>query len=75
VARALTDASVVIAGASGGIGGAIARQLHERGARLTLVGRDEARLMALALPHPLLLCQAAWSRQVISTVASSRSAR
>jgi cyclic-di-GMP-binding biofilm dispersal mediator protein len=55
VARALTDASVVIAGASGGIGGAIARQLHERGARLTLVGRDEARLMALALPHPRIV--------------------
>lgn len=50
--RSLADASIVVAGASGGIGGAIARQLHTRGARLTLAGRDDARLAALALPHP-----------------------
>jgi cyclic-di-GMP-binding biofilm dispersal mediator protein len=40
--------SVLIAGASGGIGSLIASELAARGDRLTLVGRDEQRLAALA---------------------------
>lgn len=39
--------SVLIAGASGGLGSAIAADLARRGARLTLVGRDQQRLDAL----------------------------
>ena len=39
--------SVLVAGASGGLGSAIARDLAARGARLTMVGRDRQRLDAL----------------------------
>jgi len=38
---------VLLAGATGGIGQAIAAELDRAGARLTLVGRDEAKLAAL----------------------------
>ncbi|MGE3163556.1 MAG: SDR family NAD(P)-dependent oxidoreductase [Planctomycetota bacterium] len=41
-------ASVVITGASGGIGAALARQLGSRARRLILVARDEQRLRAVA---------------------------
>ena len=40
--------SVIIFGASGGIGSALARQLAEQGCNLTLVARDQGRLAALA---------------------------
>ncbi|MEZ5231757.1 MAG: SDR family NAD(P)-dependent oxidoreductase [Acidimicrobiales bacterium] len=40
--------STLVAGATGGLGSAIATLLGERGDRLTLVGRDEAKLAALA---------------------------
>jgi 3-oxoacyl-[acyl-carrier protein] reductase len=39
---------VIIFGASGGIGSALARQLAARGCQLTLVARDQGRLNALA---------------------------
>jgi cyclic-di-GMP-binding biofilm dispersal mediator protein len=52
VARPLAGASIVVAGASGGIGREIAALLAARGAQLTLTGRDPSRLAALALPHP-----------------------
>lgn len=42
--------SVLIAGATGGLGRAIARELAARGDRLTLVGRDAVRLDALGVP-------------------------
>ncbi|MEM9566278.1 MAG: SDR family oxidoreductase [Actinomycetota bacterium] len=48
------DTSVLVAGASGGLGGAIVDQLQRRGARMTLVGRDQAKLDALAAPGPRL---------------------
>lgn len=44
---ALRDRIVVLTGASGGIGGAIARRLADAGARLLLVGRSAAALEAL----------------------------
>lgn len=44
----LDGAGALVAGASGAFGGAIARELRRRGARLALGGRDEARLSALA---------------------------
>lgn len=41
--------SVIVVGATGGLGLPIARGLAEAGARLTLVGRDDARLSATGL--------------------------
>lgn len=42
------DASVVLTGAAGGLGSAIARRLVDEGARLLLVGRTAGPLLALA---------------------------
>ena len=47
-ARPLAGGVVVVTGASGGIGGAIARHLAALGATAGLVGRDEAKLDTLA---------------------------
>ena len=44
------NARIVLTGASGGIGAALAAELAKRGARLGLVGRDAAKLNALAQP-------------------------
>lgn len=41
----LTDKTVLLTGASGGIGKVIAQTLAHKGARLILVGRDESRLL------------------------------
>ena len=46
----LRGASVLICGASGGMGGALALEMHTRGANLTLAGRDVARLAAIPVP-------------------------
>ncbi len=46
--RDLTDRVAFVTGASGGIGGAVARLLAEEGCRLFLTGRDEERLEAVA---------------------------
>jgi cyclic-di-GMP-binding biofilm dispersal mediator protein len=45
----LDGRSILVAGASGGLGAPIARRLSAAGARLTLVGRDASRLQALGL--------------------------
>lgn len=45
----LQDASVVVLGATGGLGSALAAQASLRGARLTLVARDLERLAPLGL--------------------------
>jgi 3-oxoacyl-[acyl-carrier protein] reductase len=44
----LSGRTALVTGASGGIGGAIARQLHGQGARLVLTGRRQDALEALA---------------------------
>jgi 3-oxoacyl-[acyl-carrier protein] reductase len=44
----LTGRTALVTGASGGIGGAIVRQLHGRGARVVLTGRRQDALDALA---------------------------
>ena len=43
----LSGRSVLVTGASGGLGAPVSRLLAERGARLTLVGRDRGRLDAV----------------------------
>ena len=40
----LNGLSVLVVGATGGLGSAISRQLYDEGANLTLMGRDETRL-------------------------------
>ncbi len=45
----LSGASVLLAGATGGLGRALGAELHRRGASLTLVARDAVRLDALQL--------------------------
>ncbi|MCU0266804.1 MAG: SDR family oxidoreductase, partial [Actinomycetia bacterium] len=45
----LRDLSVLVAGATGGLGAPIARRLAASGAQLTLLGRDPRRLQALGL--------------------------
>jgi len=44
----LSEARVLVAGATGVLGGAVARALHKEGARVALAGRDGGRLAALA---------------------------
>ena len=44
----LNNARILLTGATGGLGEAMARQFAAAGARLLLVGRDEAKLAALA---------------------------
>jgi NAD(P)-dependent dehydrogenase (short-subunit alcohol dehydrogenase family) len=44
----LADRSVIVTGASSGMGAAVARELGRRGAHVTLQGRDPARLGAVA---------------------------
>ena len=46
----LAGASVLLLGATGGLGGALGHELASRGAVLTLVGRDQDRLDRLDLP-------------------------
>ena len=53
-ARALEGASVVVTGASGGIGRHIARQLADAGARLTLAARNHSALEALGIDATLV---------------------
>jgi len=48
MARDLEDRSVIVTGASGGIGGACARLFAAHGAKLTLIDRNAAKLSALA---------------------------
>jgi cyclic-di-GMP-binding biofilm dispersal mediator protein len=50
--RNLDGASIVLAGASGGLGLHIGRRLVKAGAELVLFGRDESRLAKLDLPGP-----------------------
>ena len=48
------DLSILVAGATGGLGAPICRLLAAAGARLTLIGRDRGRLEALGLEAALV---------------------
>jgi short-subunit dehydrogenase involved in D-alanine esterification of teichoic acids len=48
------SATLIVTGASSGIGSELARQLAERGNTVIAVGRDEGRLAALARQSPLI---------------------
>jgi len=52
--RSLEGASIVVTGASGGIGRYIAKQLAEAGARLTLAARDRNALESLGIDATLV---------------------
>ena len=74
----LTDKVALVTGASGGIGGAIARALHAQGARVVLSGTREAALQTLAgeLGKNALVapCDLADGRAVDSLVAEAEDA-
>jgi cyclic-di-GMP-binding biofilm dispersal mediator protein len=50
----INGASILVVGASGGLGSEISRLLADHGASLTLAARDQARLEALALPGAII---------------------
>lgn len=66
--RDLKEARIVLAGATGVLGGEIGRQLVLAGARLVLFGRDTGRLDALALPGPRVVGDIADSEACLEAV-------
>jgi cyclic-di-GMP-binding biofilm dispersal mediator protein len=50
----LQGASILLVGASGGLGREMASLLHDRGALLTLAGRNEDSLRALGIPGAIV---------------------
>ena len=67
--RSLAGASIVVTGASGGLGGFIARQLADYGARLTLVARDVSKVESLGIDATLVsadLRDAETSRRIVA---------
>lgn len=50
----LSGASILVVGATGGLGREIASLLHQRGAQLTLTGRDATALQQLGIPGALM---------------------
>ena len=73
----LSGRTALVTGASGGIGGAIARQLHGQGARVVLTGRRADALEALAADlgervavQPADLASAGAAERLIETVES-----
>ena len=55
VVRNLSGQRGILTGATSGVGQALARSLAERGVRLVITGRREARLVDLASEYPELL--------------------
>lgn len=54
VVSELSGRSILVAGASGGLGTPISRRLADAGAALTLVGRDQSRLEQMGVPATLM---------------------
>lgn len=46
----LNGATILVVGATGGLGSEIARQLHDKGAKLVLAGRNQSALQHLGIP-------------------------
>lgn len=72
----IEGATAVLTGATGGLGAAIARALHERGARLVLSGRQQSRLASLgaeldAAVFPCDLADRSASAQLAQRAASA----
>ena len=69
----MRNCAYVILGAYGGVGSALARRLAANGAKLTLVGRDEVKLAALAdeLSAHRLVADATQSSEVEAVVAAA----
>jgi NAD(P)-dependent dehydrogenase (short-subunit alcohol dehydrogenase family) len=55
LSRDLGGASVLIAGGSGGLGSALARALHGRGARIAVMGRHRDRLESIGVPATVIV--------------------
>jgi NAD(P)-dependent dehydrogenase (short-subunit alcohol dehydrogenase family) len=73
----LSGASIIVVGASGGLGSLIARQLADHGALVTLVGRHDSTLSGLGLPGDVVACDITddTSRQgMVNQVVASRGA-
>lgn len=73
--RSLDGASVVVVGASGGLGRHIARQLADCGALLTLAARDRAALESLGLDAPVVTADIRDAEAGAAIVAAALSAR
>jgi len=72
--RTLDGASVVLVGASGGLGRQLARQLSDIGAWLTLAARDRGALDALGIDAPMVtadLRDAEAGRMIVDTALSA----
>lgn len=67
----LQDRSVLVIGATGGLGAAISRRLASEGASLTLHGRDSGRLEALDLPAALVAGDLRDAATAATTVAAA----
>ncbi len=73
--RSLDGASVVVVGASGGLGRHIARQLADCGARLTLAARDRKALESLGFDAPVVAADIRDAESGASIVEAALSAR
>ena len=72
--RNLEGSSVILAGASGGLGAAIGSRLERRGARLVLVGRDATRLSSVGTRGIPVVGDLADPERCASAVATALSA-
>ena len=73
--RSLDGASVVVVGASGGLGRHIARQLADCGALLTLAARDRTALESLGLDAPVVTADIRDAEAGAAIVAAALAAR
>lgn len=73
--RSLDGASVVVVGASGGLGRQIARQLADCGARLTLAARDRKAVESLGFDAPVVAADIRDAESGASIVEAALSAR
>lgn len=72
---ALADRSVIVVGATGGLGLPLARGLAADGCRLTLVGRDADRLRATGVPGSVVVAdvrQAASAAHIVDAAVSEQ---